>query len=135
MGAHAARQRLGITISTGRRFENAHKPSLPSFVCIPESSARQVKGRKDACMCTNGLNTGQLEQMINQVGDHVALEYRWAHKLAHAAGDAGFASSSEKLHAAQALLADVRALLDEAKEALDIDALAASATVSTARLV
>ena len=39
-------------------------------------------------MCTNGVNTGQLEQMIDQVSDHIALEYRWAHKLAHLAGDA-----------------------------------------------
>ena len=42
-------------------------------------------------MCTNGVNTGQLEQMIEQVDDHVKLERRWAHTLGHLAGDAGFA--------------------------------------------
>lgn len=72
-------------------------------------------------MCTNGVNTGQLEQMIEQVDDHVKLERRWAHTLGHLAGDAGFATVSEKMHAAQAMLDDVRALLDEAKDALEDD--------------
>ena len=70
-------------------------------------------------MCTNGVNTGQLEQMIEQVDDHVKLERRWAHTLGHLAGDAGFATVSEKMHAAQALLG-------EAKDALEDDAAAAS---------
>ena len=61
-------------------------------------------------MCTNGVNTGQFEQMIEQIDDHVKLERRWAHTLGHMAGDAGFATVSEKMHAAQALLDDVRAL-------------------------
>lgn len=77
-------------------------------------------------MCTNGVNTGQLEQMIEQVDDHVKLERRWAHTLGHLAGDAGFATVSEKMHAAQALLDDVRALLGEAKDTLEDDAAAAS---------
>ena len=65
-------------------------------------------------MCTNGVNTGQLELMIEQIDDHCKLERRWAHNLAH--------TVSEKLHAAQALLDDVRALLDEAKDAIEDDA-------------
>ncbi len=73
-------------------------------------------------MCTNGVNTGQFEQMIDQIDDHIKLERRWSHTLAHQAGDAGFASTSEKLHAVQALLDDVRAALDDAKEALEEDA-------------
>ena len=77
-------------------------------------------------MCTNGVNTGQLEQMIEQVDDHVKLERRWAHTLGHLAGDAGVATVAEKMHAAQALLDDVRALLGEAKDALEDDAAAAS---------
>ena len=63
-------------------------------------------------MCTNGVNAGQFEQMIDQVDDHLKLERRWAHNLAHQAADAGFAATAEKLHAAQALLDDARALLD-----------------------
>ena len=77
-------------------------------------------------MCTNGINTGQFEQMIDQIDDHVKLERRWAHTLAHNAGDAGYDTVSERLHRAQALLDDVRAALDEAKDALEDDAAAAA---------
>ena len=73
-------------------------------------------------MCTNGINTGQFSHMIDQIDDHVKLERRWAHMLAHQAGDAGFAQTNEKLHNVQALLDDVRAMLDEAKDALEDDA-------------
>ena len=77
-------------------------------------------------MCTNGVNTGQFEQMIEQIDDHIKLERRWTHNLAHQAEDAGFATVSEKMHAAQAMLDDVRAMLDEAKDALEDDASGAS---------
>lgn len=40
-------------------------------------------------------------------------------------GDAGYETVSKKLHEAQALIDDVRALLDEAKDALEDDAEAA----------
>lgn len=73
-------------------------------------------------MCTNGINTGQFDTMISQIDDHLKLERRWAHNLGHQAGDAGFSTVCEKLHAAQAALDDVRALLDEAREALEDDA-------------
>lgn len=73
-------------------------------------------------MCQNGINTGQFEQMIAQIDDHLKLERRWAHTLGHMAGDAGYTTVSEKLHAAQAMIDDVRALLDEANDALDEDA-------------
>ena len=77
-------------------------------------------------MCQNGINTGQFEQMIDQINDHVKLERRWTHNLAHSAEDAGYEGASEKLHAAMALLDNVRALLDEAKDALEDDAEKAS---------
>lgn len=73
-------------------------------------------------MCTNGINTGQFDQMIEQIDDHCKLERRWMHNLAHSAEDAGFATVGGKLHAAQALMDDVRALLDEAKDAIEEDA-------------
>lgn len=79
-------------------------------------------GERMAAMCTNGVNTGQLSMMIEQIDDHVKLERRWTHNLAHNAEDAGFETVSAKLHAAQALLDDVRAMLDEAKDAIDDDA-------------
>ena len=77
-------------------------------------------------MCTNGINTGQFEQMISQIDDHVKLERRWSHDLAHQAEDAGYETVGEKLHAAMAALDEVRALLDEAKDALEDDASAAN---------
>jgi hypothetical protein len=76
-------------------------------------------------MCTNGINTGQFEQMISQIDDHVALERRWVHRLAHQAGDAGFATVDDKLHSVQELLDEARALLADAKDALEEDAAAA----------
>lgn len=66
-------------------------------------------------MCTNGVSTTQFESMIDMADDYVAVGYRWTHKMAHIAEDGGFAPASDKLHAAQHLLADARALLDEAK--------------------
>lgn len=76
-------------------------------------------------MCTNGVNTGQFEQMIDQIDDHIALERRWTHKLAHQAGDAGFENVDDKLHSVQELLDEARALLADAKDALESDAEAA----------
>lgn len=73
-------------------------------------------------MCTNGINTGQFELMITQIDDHIALERRWVHKLAHQAGDAGFATVDDKLHAVQELLDEARALMTDAKDALEEDA-------------
>ena len=82
-------------------------------------------------MCTNGVNTGQFEQMIEQIDDHIKVERRWAHTLAHMAEDANFETVGEKLHEAMATLDEVRALLSDAKDALDDDAEAASSvTVS-----
>ncbi len=70
-------------------------------------------------MCTNGVSGVQLGLMIDIVDDYTSLGYRWAHKIAHQAEDGEFAEASAKLHGAQHLLADVRALLDEAREALE----------------
>ena len=76
-------------------------------------------------MCTNGVNTGQFEQMMAQIDDHIALERRWVHKLAHQAGDAGFATVDDKLQSVQELLDEARALITDAKDALESDAEAA----------
>ncbi len=77
-------------------------------------------------MCTNGINTGQFEQMIEQIDDHIKLERRWAHNLAHQAEDAGFNTVGDKLHQAMSALDEIRALLDDAKDALEDDARDAS---------
>ena len=73
-------------------------------------------------MCTNGVNAGQFEQMIDQIDAHIKLERRWVHNLAHMAGDAGLNTVDDKLHSAQLLLDEDRALLGEAKDALEDDA-------------
>lgn len=77
-------------------------------------------------MCTNGINTGQFTMMIEQMDDQIAVNRRWVHKMAHSAGDAGFAQTDEALHKVQELLDDARALLSDAKDALENDAEAAS---------
>lgn len=76
-------------------------------------------------MCTNGINTGQFEEMIEQIDDHVKLERRWTHNLAHKAEDANYNTVGKKLHEAMSLLDDVRGLLDEAKDAIEDDAIKA----------
>jgi hypothetical protein len=86
-------------------------------------------------MCTNGVNTQQFTQMLDMVDDHVALEYRWTHRLAHIAEDAGYEETSKKLHEAQALLADVRSLLDEAKDSFESEAMRTASDSSTVKLV
>ena len=74
----------------------------------------------------DGIQHEFFEQMIEQIDDHIKLERRWAHNLAHQAEDAGFETAGEKLHAAMSALDDIRALLDDAKEALEDDAEKAS---------
>ncbi|MBQ1490656.1 MAG: hypothetical protein IIZ39_01745 [Blautia sp.] len=86
-------------------------------------------------MCVKGVNTEQFMQMLDMVNDHVALEYRWSHRLAHTAEDAGYAETSKKLHDAQALLAEVRSLIDEAKDCFESEALKAASDNSTVKLV
>ncbi len=73
-------------------------------------------------MCTNGINTGQFSEMIAQIDDHIKLERRWAHNLAHKAEDAGFTKTGSELHRAQALLDEVRAVLDSANDVLEDEA-------------
>ena len=77
-------------------------------------------------MCTNGVNTGQVEQKIDQIDDDIKLERRWVHTLAHQAEDAQLQKTGETLHKAQALLDEVRAIIADAKDALEDDAEASS---------
>jgi len=85
-------------------------------------------------MCTNGVNNAQLLQMIQQLDDHIALERRWMHKLAHVAEDGGYENAHEKMHEAQSLLDNVRALLDEAKASIE-DGEQVSPVQTTVKLV
>jgi hypothetical protein len=96
-----------------------HKSKYSLQLYTTAGATRAISG---GIMCTNGVNTGQFEQMIEQIDDHIKIERRWAHNLAHQAEDAGFATVGAKLHHAQALLDEVRAALDDAKDALEDDA-------------
>ena len=83
-------------------------------------------------MCTNGVNTGQFNMMLEQMDDQLAVSRRWVHKLAHTAGDAGYTKTDDALHKVQELLDDARALLTDARDALEDDAEAASGVMVTA---
>ena len=85
-------------------------------------------------MCTNGVNNAQLIQMIQQLDDHIALDRRWVHKIAHIAEDGGYEAAHEKLHEAQHLLDSVRALIDEATASVE-DGEIVSAAQTTVKLV
>ncbi len=76
-------------------------------------------------MCSNGVNTGQLETMIKMIDDICKVSRRQMHDLAHTAEDAGYQTVGSKLHGAQSLMDDVRALLDDAADAIEDDAEAA----------
>lgn len=86
-------------------------------------------------MCTNGVNTDQFAKLIEQLKDHVKVEKKWAHDLAHMAEDAGFPTADEKLHAAMAMLNSAKDLLEDALDALEDDAEAASGAAITVELV
>lgn len=73
-------------------------------------------------MCTNGVNTNQFSMMLEQMDDQIALNRRWVHKMAHQAGDNGYAQTDETLHQIQSLLDEARALITDAKDALEQDA-------------
>lgn len=72
-------------------------------------------------MCTNGVNTSQFSMMLEQMDDQIALNRRWVHKMAHQAGDNGYVQTDETLHQIQGLLDEARALITDAKDALEQD--------------
>ena len=113
-----------------KRSYNRHDSKVGEAV---EGFSSASSKRKERHMCSNGINTGQFEQMIDQIDDHIKLERRWVHNLAHQAGDAGFSKTDDKLHSAQELLDEVRALLADAKDELEEEA--ASAPGVTVSLV
>lgn len=73
-------------------------------------------------MCSNGVNVNQFEMMLAQLDDQLALQRRWVHKLAHTAGDAGYAKTDDILHSIQGLLDEARALMSDARDTLEDEA-------------
>lgn len=83
-------------------------------------------------MCTNGVNTAQLESAIEQIDEAVALCRRWTHRAYHSAEDGELNKTADKLKQAQELLDEVRSLLDEAGEIVEKEAEAVSGVTVTA---
>lgn len=77
-------------------------------------------------MCTNGVNTDQFRSTVEQIDEAVALCRRWTHRAYHNADDGQLRKTAASLQKAQGLLDDVRALLDEAGELAEKEAVAAS---------
>jgi hypothetical protein len=72
-------------------------------------------------MCANGVNTEQYKMMLDYMDDQLAVNRRWVHKMAHNVGDNGYDKTCEVMHQVQALLDDARALLSDAKDAIEDD--------------
>jgi hypothetical protein len=77
-------------------------------------------------MCTNGVNTVQFKSTIEQIDEAVALTRRWTHRAYHVADDGQQAKTAAKLREAQSLLDEVRALLSEAGDIVEEEAVAIS---------
>ncbi len=70
-------------------------------------------------MCSNGVNINQFNLMLDQIDDHIKIERRWSHNLAHLVDDAGMNKTAMKLHDVQRKLDDIRAMIDEVKDLLE----------------
>jgi len=81
-------------------------------------------------MCTNGVNTTQFKATIEQIDEAVALTRRWTHRAFHTAEGGAQAQTAAKLHEAQSLLDEVRALLSEATDLAETEASATNVTVN-----
>ena len=73
-------------------------------------------------MCSNGVNINQFNLMLDQIDDHIKVERRWSHTLAHLVKDAGMEKTASKLHEVQHSLDDIRAMIDDIKEILEEEA-------------
>ena len=72
-------------------------------------------------MCANGVNTQQLKDTVTQIDETIALTRRRTHRMYHLADGGSMERSAKKLQEIQSALDDVRALLDEAQDAIDRD--------------
>jgi hypothetical protein len=73
-------------------------------------------------MCTNGVNVTQFKSTIEQIDETVALTRRWTHRAYHTADDGQQEKTAARLHEAQTLLDEVRALLSEAADLTEKEA-------------
>ncbi|MGI6221024.1 MAG: hypothetical protein ACOYIP_04015 [Coriobacteriales bacterium] len=69
-------------------------------------------------MCTNGVNTNQLEASIIQIDEALGLSRTWTHRLYHLAEHGAQTEVAGRLHDVQRLLDEARAILGEASAAI-----------------
>jgi hypothetical protein len=81
-------------------------------------------------MCTNGINTTQFKSTIEQIDEAVALTRRWMHRAYHTADDGQQKKTADRLQKAQMLLDEVRALLSEATDLADEEAVSPNVSVN-----
>ncbi len=72
-------------------------------------------------MCANGVNTQQLQDTVKHIDETIALARRWTHQMYHLADNGKMERSAAQLQKVQVALDDVRALLDEAHDAIERD--------------
>ena len=80
-------------------------------------------------MCTDGINSDQFKNNLEQIDEAIALSRRWVHRAFHQLEDNDKLRTAAKLRDAQSLLDDVRALLEEAMEAIEKESAADDVTV------
>jgi len=81
-------------------------------------------------MCTNGVNTTQFKAAIEQIDEAVALTRRWTHRSYHTADNGSMQKTAALLQRAQGLLDEVRALLSEAGDMAEEEALSSAVSVN-----
>ena len=86
-------------------------------------------------MCTNSVNATQLRATVEQIDEAVALTRRWTHRSYHTAEVAQLSKTAAKLLAAQSLLDEVRALLADASDLVEEEAVAFASSAVTVSIV
>ena len=72
-------------------------------------------------MCTNGINAGQVNMLIDQLDDQIALNRKWAHKIYHLLDDNSCSETAAQMKQAQGFLDEARAAITEARSQLEAD--------------
>jgi len=73
-------------------------------------------------MCENGVNIDQMQLMITQVNDSLAMSQQWLERIHHLAGHADISDVSTTVAQATVLLGETRAKLDDAASAIESEA-------------
>ena len=80
-------------------------------------------------MCEKGVNTDQMQMMVTQVDDSIAMAQQWLEKIHHMADHADLRSPSASVAQASVLLGEARAKLEAASSQIENDAADGGVTV------